>query len=67
MNERRAGDPDDNAPRSYCVFERDRELPRPTPWSPLTAEPSRPGRPIAKAGAAVVVLGAAALAWWFVG
>lgn len=67
MSHRHSDDAEDAAPRSYCVFERDRDLPRPTPWNPLMAERSRPKiSASAITIAAAVMLGAAALAWWFV-
>ena len=67
MNERREDDVEDGPPRSYCVFERDRDLPRPTPSRPLMAEAAtrdRAGRVIV-AGGIGVALGAAVVAWWF--
>lgn len=66
MGDHRDDDAENDAPRSYCVFERDRDLPRPTPWRPLTAAPSRPkmSASVVMRIAAAVVLGAAALAWW---
>lgn len=44
MSDRHKDDAEDDASRSFCVFERDRALPRPTPWRPLmTDAPSRDG------------------------
>lgn len=60
-------DPDDGAPRSYCVFERDRALPRSRSWSPLTAEAA------ARNGSARVIVAIAigvallSVAWWLLG
>ena len=43
MTARHKNDAEDDASRSYCVFERDRAQPRPTPWRPLmTDAPVRP-------------------------
>ncbi|MBN8977600.1 MAG: hypothetical protein J0I08_14070 [Rhizobiales bacterium] len=38
MTARHENDAEDDASRSYCVFERDRALPRPTPWRPLMTD-----------------------------
>lgn len=38
MSDRHKDDAEDEASRSYCVFERDRALPRPTPWTPLMTD-----------------------------
>jgi hypothetical protein len=38
MSDRERDIADDDASRSYCVFERDRALPRPTPWRPLMTD-----------------------------
>ena len=38
MSDRHGGNAEDDAARSYCVFERDRALPRPTPWRPLMTD-----------------------------
>ncbi|MBN8961058.1 MAG: hypothetical protein J0H71_07995 [Rhizobiales bacterium] len=35
MSDRHRDDAEEGASRSYCVFERDRVLLRPTPWTPL--------------------------------
>ena len=67
MESRQGDDAAADPPRSYCVFERDRDLPRPTPWSPLTAEATtrnRAGR-IVVAIVIGLALGAAVAAGWF--
>jgi len=38
MSDRHKDDAEDDASRSFCVFERDRALPRPTPWRPLMTD-----------------------------
>lgn len=38
MSDRHKDVAEDNASRSFCVFERDRALPRPTPWRPLMTD-----------------------------
>ncbi|MGB3488926.1 MAG: hypothetical protein WBA37_01370 [Xanthobacteraceae bacterium] len=38
MTARHENDAEDDASRSFCVFERDRAQPRPTPWRPLMTD-----------------------------
>lgn len=59
MSDRHKDDAEDAA-RSYCVFERDRALPRPTPWRPLMTDASSRDRASVKtrwAGRAAAVVG----------
>jgi hypothetical protein len=47
MSDRERDIAEDDVSRSFCVFERDRAQPRPTPWRPLmTDAPVRPKMPV---------------------
>ncbi len=67
MRSRHKDDPEDETSRSYCVFERDRDLPRPTPWRPLTAEAAPPSRFARVVAIGIgVALFSVVTAWWFI-
>jgi len=68
MSDRRDDDAETDASRSYCVFERDRDLPRPTPWKPLMTDAQSRDEASVKTPMAVKVgfaLWSVTLAWWF--
>lgn len=69
MNNRRNETAEEDAPRSYCVFERDRILPRPTPRSPLMTDASTPQRTSVKTPIGTRIafaLWGVTLLWWFI-
>lgn len=59
---------EESASRSYCVFERDRALPRPMPWRPLMSDAQSQDKPSVKTPMATKIgfaLWGVSLVWWF--
>jgi hypothetical protein len=68
MSDRLPDDAENDTSRSYCVFERDRALPRPTPWSPLMTDDPVQQRISVKTPMATKIgfaLWGVTLLWWF--
>lgn len=68
MSDRHKDDAEDEASRSYCVFERDRALPRPMSWrSPMTDAQSLDKASVKTPMATKIgfALWGVSLVWWF--
>jgi FtsH-binding integral membrane protein len=68
MSDRPKDDIEDDAARSFCVFERDRALPRPMPWRPLMTDTQSQQKTSVKTPMATKIgfaLWGVALLWWF--
>lgn len=68
MSDRHKDGAEGDASRSFCVFERDRALPRPMPWRPLMTDAQSQDKTSVKTPMATKIgfaLWGVALLWWF--